>query len=266
MKKIDLTGKRFGRFTVLEFSHRGNNSQSYWKCQCDCGNKKVESLGHLRSGRVKSCGCLRSELLTQRNDKKLAGKKFGKLEVVEEYGVKNRNRRWLCKCDCGNNIVTTTSRLLNGKTKSCGCLSSEVASKKAKKYNQYGENGNYMFGISSNTGNDKCVLLHRIITNALDGQIVDHINHNTLDNRKNNLRIGTQENNMMNAKLKSNNTSGNTGVWLDNRTEKWVAEIKVNKKKINLGHFTNKSDAISARKKAEEEYFGDWSYEKSKRK
>lgn len=298
MKRIDLAGQRFGRLTVLEFSHKGNNGQSYWNCQCDCGNKKIESLGHLRSGSVKSCGCLRNELLIQRNDKKLAGKKFGKLEVVREYDVKNRNRRWLCKCDCGNSTVTTTSKLLNGKIKSCGCLSSEVASKKAKKYNQYGEIGSYMFGISSNTGrkflfdkddyekikgycwreanngyiisqetgSDKCVLFHRIITDALEGQIVDHINHNTLDNRKNNLRIGTQENNMMNAKLKSSNTSGNTGVWLDNRTGKWVAEIKVNKTKISLGHFTNKSDAISTRKKAEEEYFGDWSYEKSKRK
>lgn len=59
-KFIDLTGERFGRLVVLEFSHKDNNTY-YWKCKCDCGNIKLIDRHCLRSGNTKSCGCLISE-------------------------------------------------------------------------------------------------------------------------------------------------------------------------------------------------------------
>lgn len=293
MKKIDLIGQKFGRLLVSGFSHRDNNGQSYWICQCDCGNSKIVAFGHLRSGRVRSCGCLQREKLIERNYKDITGNRYGKLKVIEEQGVVNKTRYWVCQCDCGNTVFVNTNRLVSGKTKSCGCLSKEKVKERFKKYNTYGQTEDYMFGISANTGNyfffdkvdydkikkycwrednngyivtqenDKLILLHRMIMSASDGQVVDHINHNTADNRRGNLRKGTQMQNMMNAKMKSNNTSGTTGVWLDKRTGKWIAEIKIDKRKINLGHFLKKEDAIQTRKEAEENYFGEWSYEKS---
>lgn len=52
----------------------------------------------------------------------LSGQRFGKLTVLERAGTKSHNTMWLCQCDCGNTTVTSRGNLLNGKTKSCGCL------------------------------------------------------------------------------------------------------------------------------------------------
>ena len=116
--------------------------------------------------------------------------------------------------------------------------------------------------IISQYPGDIHILLHRLIVNAQKGDIVDHINHKKYDNRKVNLRVASQEYNMMNAETRSDNTSGRKGVWRDKRTGNWVAEIYVNKKKINLGHFKRFEDAVKAREKGEEKYFGEWNYRK----
>lgn len=56
----DLTGRKFGRLTALEFSHSAKG-QSIWKCKCDCGNETFVSAGHLKSGHTTSCGCFARE-------------------------------------------------------------------------------------------------------------------------------------------------------------------------------------------------------------
>lgn len=60
MDMKDYSGYRFGRLTVLGFSHT-NKGQSFWNCICDCGNITTVGQGNLRSGKTKSCGCLRRE-------------------------------------------------------------------------------------------------------------------------------------------------------------------------------------------------------------
>ena len=62
---IDLTGKRFGRWTVLcidDSYERKPKEGAYWLCRCDCGVVKSVAGRTLRGGSSKSCGCLRSEL------------------------------------------------------------------------------------------------------------------------------------------------------------------------------------------------------------
>lgn len=56
----DLTGRKFGRLTVIEFSHKEKNGV-YWKCRCDCGNVKAIKAYSLKSGASKSCGCYNKE-------------------------------------------------------------------------------------------------------------------------------------------------------------------------------------------------------------
>lgn len=56
-----LLDKRFGRLLVLERVGSDKHGASLWRCGCDCGNEKIVSRPHLVSGRVKSCGCLRTE-------------------------------------------------------------------------------------------------------------------------------------------------------------------------------------------------------------
>lgn len=59
----DMTGQRFGRLTVKEYSHIGNGGKAYWLCVCDCGNETTVSGDKLRQGWTKSCGCLQREHL-----------------------------------------------------------------------------------------------------------------------------------------------------------------------------------------------------------
>lgn len=64
MQAIDLSGQRFGRWTVL---NRASGRQSYWNCVCDCGTERQVFLGALRSGKSQSCGCLKSQQVAARS-------------------------------------------------------------------------------------------------------------------------------------------------------------------------------------------------------
>lgn len=97
--------------------------------------------------------------------------------------------------------------------------------------------------------------IHRWIMGDPPGKYVDHINGNTLDNRKRNLRSCSNAANIRNGKVRTNNTSGYTGVYFDKRSGKWGAAIKVMYKTIRLGVFDLKKDAIKVRKNAEKRYF-----------
>jgi|SRR5690625_3184862 len=96
------------------------------------------------------------------------------------------------------------------------------------------------------------LLLHRYLTSCPEDLQVDHINHDTLNNKQENLRIVTLAENLQNIKGKyENNTSGIRGV--DKRSGRWRARVQINKKPIHLGYFDNKELAeeavIIARKK-----------------
>jgi hypothetical protein len=79
-----------------------------------------------------------------------------------------------------------------------------------------------------------------------------------------NLRVATQQENMRNRKMSSNNTSGHRGVSYDKRNKKWLAYIGHNHKHINLGMYNNFGDAVKAREEAEEKYFGEFAYKEFK--
>ena len=102
--------------------------------------------------------------------------------------------------------------------------------------------------------NGKNIYLHRYIMNNPDG-IVDHINHNTLDNRKNNLRITNNANNLRNGTLRTNNKTGINGVYYDRIRNKYLVKIKVNYKTIYLGRYNTLEEAKKVRKKAEIKYW-----------
>ena len=55
----------------------------------------------------------------------LTGQRFGRLKVIKRAENKGKETRWLCKCDCGNETITSGARLKNGQTKSCGCIRTE---------------------------------------------------------------------------------------------------------------------------------------------
>jgi len=69
-KLIDLTGQKFGRLTVVERVDNANDGHARWLCQCDCGKEKNINGRELRCGDTRSCGCLKKELMIQRNIQK----------------------------------------------------------------------------------------------------------------------------------------------------------------------------------------------------
>jgi len=74
-------------------------------------------------GTSQSCGCATLEALAQRNEHDLTGKRFDRLTVVECLGSnKHQKREYRCLCDCGNHTIVVGSDLINGHTKSCGCI------------------------------------------------------------------------------------------------------------------------------------------------
>lgn len=80
---------------------------------------------------------------------------------------------------------------------------------------------------------------------------VDHINGNGIDNRWENLRVVSPLENSKNLRKASNNTSGHTGVYWSKKDQRWIAQIKINRKVIYLGSYVDINDAITARKTAE---------------
>lgn len=149
--------------------------------------------------------------------KDITGKRFGRLVALEILNKNEYGRYvWECKCDCGNYVYVSVDKLTCGDTKSCGCLKAEMAKELGKDVNIYTKK--YL----------------------------------EKDTKENGTRLS-----MINPdrKLIKTNTSGKTGVSFYKRKKKWSAEIILKGKKIRLGYFDKKEDAIKARLKAEEEYF-----------
>lgn len=97
--------------------------------------------------------------------------------------------------------------------------------------------------------------MHRFLVNAPKGLYVDHINGNTLDNRKANLRICSNGANIRNSRLSRKNKSGYRGISWDSKTKSWIAQIRVNYKPIWLGRHKSIKNAVKIRKEAELKYW-----------
>lgn len=105
---------------------------------------------------------------------------------------------------------------------------------------------------------NKDIRLHRLITGAAPDQVVDHVNHDGLDNRRSNLRVCTRSFNNGNARRAINNTSGYKGVcWLKAR-KCWVAYIWRNNKRVHLGTFGDPWEAAQAYNIAAHGYWGEF--------
>lgn len=100
--------------------------------------------------------------------------------------------------------------------------------------------------IPGGSRKSKTTYLHRAIMDAPKGMLVDHINHDTTDNRKENLRICTASENQQNRKRKTHGASGIRGVNFDKRFGKWYGRIYVDGKSKYLGYFETLKGAETA--------------------
>lgn len=239
---VDLTGKKFGKLLVVkrgeDLIKKSGKHEIRWLCQCDCGNPNLSLvLGYnLKNGNTKSCGCL--HLLNGYNQGKKQGKinghlnkKYNQYDLTGEYGIGYtlKNEKFYFDLEDYDKI---------------------------KEYCWYIDSNGYVV----NKTNEKMIFMHRLVTNCSDDMVVDHIYYinnepTRYDNRKSNLRVLTLQLNRLNHTIASNNTSGYTGVYYHKNTNKWIAEIRINKNKIYLGSFIDINDATKAREEAEKVYF-----------
>lgn len=100
---IDLTGDRYGRLLVVEFIGFSSHGKSVWLCECDCGKTHEVLSGSLRSGRTKSCGCLRVEVSCQQLEERFdlkrrfiafGGKEQDLASWARDLGISSQVLQW----------------------------------------------------------------------------------------------------------------------------------------------------------------------------
>lgn len=286
-KIVDISGKRFGKLVAIK-RVGSKNKRSMWLCDCDCGRSSVVAYGHLSSGHTKSCGNCKYEDLT--------GMHFGKWTVLGLSDNKyispqgHTDLMWVCECSCSKHTIKEIrgSILKSGGSKSCGCLFENEYDltgeygigytnnkepfyfdledyDKIKGYTWHRDKDDYIVANCNINGKNTTIKMHRIVMDVLDDNTVcvDHKNHINYDNRKTELRIATNMQNSMNTIMPKNNTSGYKGVSWNKEKQKWEVYITINRNRKHLGYYNDFEDAKMARKKAEEKYFGEYSYNNS---
>lgn len=161
--------------------------------------------------------------------KDLKGKKFGRLTAIKRADVDSDRVYWQCICECGNYKNVSSKDLLSKGTSSCGCLASEMAKKSIEKVNEQKQHL---------TEEEKKIIFNKMVDTKKETQYKDGVSLPHIQKE-----IGT------------NNKSGVKGVCWNKGRGKWQAEITLKGKNKFLGRFTDKNDAIKARKEAEELYF-----------
>lgn len=238
-----------------------------------------------------------------RKKRDITGQRFGMLTVICEAprpeGIKSKGTYWMCKCDCGNEIVASLTSLKT--QKSCGCLKREINRKKLKKYNKYDLSGEYgvcypynsddeilfdledyekikdycwfityakkdkkgyktAHGKTFNCEKRKSLSMHRFILGINDSSIIiDHINRNPLDNRKSNLRTCTIQQNVHNTEAVVGEYKG-VSKREGVKGDKWCAYITSDGVHHWLGTFDTPEQAALAYNEAALKYHGEFAY------
>lgn len=238
-KVKDLTGQKFGRLTVIsraeDYISPQGQCRTRWLCQCDCGNQCVVSSNNLRSETTKSCGCWNIE------QGSMIGKQYG--------GKYSEIFRKFNKYEKQDNII------IGYTTKGETFFIDADDYDKIKSYCWYKTKQGYIVTDVHLNGKRETILLHRLITNCPKDKVVDHINHDTTDNRKCNLRNCNQSQNNANRIAPTYNSSGVRGVY--HIQNSWIAHIDF--EDVHLGKsFKTKEEAVAQRKLWEEKYFGEY--------
>lgn len=118
----NLAGQRFGRLVAISIdkSSLGDGKGARWLCRCDCGTEKLILARCLKHGITRSCGCLNKDKLHD-----ITGTRFGRLVAIKFVGRENNSSKWLCRCDCGNEVVRGYESLKSNHEHSCGCYFKE---------------------------------------------------------------------------------------------------------------------------------------------
>ena len=260
MKKVDLTGQRFGMLIVLhEADRKGKNGELYWHCRCDCGNEKDFIGQNLKKGFTKSCGCTKGAIIGE----DLTGQRFGMLTVLERS--EQKNYYWLCRCDCGKTVEVQVYKLKTGHTQSCGCMKSNdltgkrfgrlLVLRRSERKTDYGQS---FWICRCDCGNEKEVI-HSSLT---CGTVLScGCLHQDSAQKKSKMikELKTNPDIIRNSdRLRKDNKTGVTGVTYNQKTGIYTARIGFKGVRYVLTRSSDINKCIAARKEAEKEIFGNF--------
>lgn len=267
---MNYIGEKFNKLTIVEDAG-SKSGKRYVLCECECGKIKVIRRQSVVSGTTKSCGG--GVCVGRTND--ITGKRFGKLYVESFSKIVNGRSLFNCKCDCGKQCEVEGHRLLQGSTVTCTkCNTNKYYSENDYMVGETSRGVKFYFDIKdfnivsdrnwyseseyfATKINGKHHKLHRYIMNYDGPLVVDHIDGNPANNRRNNLRICTQQQNVMNSKIRSDSTNNYRGVKYRGNG-KYQARIQKDGKRYYIGTHRSEEAAAKAYNEKALELFGEY--------
>ena len=209
----------------------------------------------------------------QMNERNLCGQRYGRLTALRQadkpQNCKTKSDYWLCRCDCGNEVVVLGPNLVRGHTKSCGCLKQNdltgkhigklIVLGRSDKYASRGKRRVRLWECRCDCGNITYKATDTL-TSSAENSCAECAQKRNAACARNNAGFvdGTQLCKIRDMKPTAANTSGCRGVTYDRKTGLWEAKIKFRVKSNRLGYFKRFGDAVAARKKAENTVFGEF--------
>ncbi len=129
-----------------------------------------------------------------------------------------------------------------------------------EKYRWHAANFNGKWYAKRSFPKGKTIYLHRVILNALDSLIVDHINGDGLDNRRCNLRLTDKSGNVFHSAPIKNGTSIHKGIYFNRALKKWHARIRCHGIRYHLGYFKSENEAAQAYNEKALVFFGEFAW------
>lgn len=151
-KRLELTGQKFGRLTVIEFSHIDKRGNACWLCKCDCGNKKIINNANFKNGNTKSCGCLQKEVIRKLGKKQKLPKSVAACNYVIDHHKNNAKRRNIEQALTDEQIIA----LHKENCYYCGASPSNTSS-------PMGCNGSYTYSGIDRIDNDKGYMIDNVV-------------------------------------------------------------------------------------------------------
>lgn len=159
-------------------------------------------------------------------------------------------------------MPTITITLTKGYSTVIDAVDADLASLKwsvtVDKHTCYARRRNWLADNKSRINIHQIIFVRMLGRELVKGEIVDHIDRDGLNNRRENLRLATRSENGRNQKCRSDNTSGYKGVHWHKGTRKWIAQIRLNGKAKHLGLFKTPEEAHVAYQEAAKELFGEF--------